>query len=467
MSKKAFSVIILAAGKGTRMKSPLPKVLHPVAGRPMIQRVLDAVKGAGASEVRIVVGHGEVLVRQLVEPLGAICFKQESQRGTADAVKAAMPADLTGPVLILSGDHPLITSKDVTHLLKEYENSSSDLSVVTCELKNPGSFGRIVRHKGDLRAIVEAKDASADTLKIKEVNTALYLMDAKVLNKYLNQIEDNNVQGEYYFTDIVSLACDGGEKVTGIKTNRRVAFGVNSQNELSAATRYIFKSYAKHLQNQGVMVMDPTSTFIEDTVEVGAATVIYPNTHIRGYSKVGSFCLVEPNTYIIDSEIADSVQIKAGSYIEESKIEQKAAVGPYAHLRPQTHLGEETKIGNFVEIKKAKLAKGVKASHLSYIGDAEIGEGTNIGCGTITCNYAADKKKYKTIIGKNVFVGSDSQFVAPVQVGDNAIVGSGSTITKDVPSGALAVARSRQFVKENYKPKAPTQTKVKNQENEA
>lgn len=450
MSKKNFSVIILAAGKGTRMASPLPKVLHPVAGKAMVHRVIDSVKEAGAKEIRVVIGHGGALVQQVVEPLGAVVHKQVSQNGTADAVKSAVPGTLEGTVMVLNGDHPLITKGDIETLLQQHEDSDSSISVVSCELNRPGSFGRIVRHKGELRAIVEAKDASADTLSIREVNTGLYILDADVLNQLLPMIENNNAQGEYYFTDIISIAQEHNIKVDAIKSKKTVAFGVNNQRQLSKATQYVYKRKVNSLLDQGVMVIDPDNTYIDDSVQIGAASVIYPGVHIIGESKIGSYCVIEPNCFVSSSQLDDSVQIKMGSHLEETQILAKAVVGPYARLRPQTTIGKEAKVGNFVEMKKVKFGDGAKASHLTYLGDAEIGEGTNIGCGTITCNYAVDKKKYKTVIGKNTFVGSDTQFVAPINVGDDAVVASGSTVTKDVPSGALAVARGKQRNIENY-----------------
>ncbi len=448
-----FSVIILAAGKGTRMKSPLPKVLHPVAGMPMIFRAIETVKEAGAVEVRVIVGFKEQLVRQVVEPTGAICFKQEVQNGTAKAVQSANPDSMKGTVLILNGDHPLLTADDVKGLIQKHVQASNDLSVVSCELDDGKSFGRIVRHHGQLRAIVEAKDASKETLKINEVNTGVYITDAELLSEYLPLISCHNVQGEYYFTDIVSLCQEKGQKVDALIGSSRVAFGVNDQKELAMATKEIFKKKANELLESGVIVIDPDNTYVEDDVEVGEGSILYPGVYLKEKTKIGKFCIIEPNAFIQSSEVDDGVEIKAGTYLTKCKIGKKSVVGPYAHVRPDTVIGEETKIGNFVELKKVKFGDRSKAGHLTYLGDAIIGEDTNIGCGTITCNYAADRKKYVTKIGNNVFVGSDTQFVAPIEVGDNAIIGSGSTITKDVPEKALAVARGKQFIKENYNPK--------------
>lgn len=451
----------MAAGKGTRMKTPLPKVVHPVAGRPMIERVLRAVQGAGAGEVRVVVGFGESLVRAIVEPMGAICFKQESQLGTADAVRAAQPETIAGEgeVMILNGDHPLLEAEDLKRVRQQFRDAKAALAVVTCEVAEPGGLGRVVRQGGKLRAIVEAKDAGPDVLKLREINTGIYMIKANVLRDLLPKISNKNAQGEFYLTDLVSLAVEKNLNIEGILAPIHVGMGVNNQAELAEATGLAFTRKAARLMENGVMMMQPSSVFVEDTVEVGAAAVLYPNVFLRGKTKIGAFSVVETGCVLTDAAIGDNVHIKAGCYVDQAIVAKGTQMGPYAHLRPGTDIGEDCKVGNFVEMKKVKFAKGAKASHLTYLGDAEIGENTNIGCGTITCNYAADHKKYVTKIGKNVFVGSDTQFVAPISIGDNAVIGSGSTITKDVPANALAVARGRQVIRENYVPHAPAAAK--------
>ena len=457
MPETSFSTIILAAGKGTRMSSPLPKLVHPVAGRPMIARVIAAVKAADAREVRVVVGAGEELVRPIVEPLGGICFRQERQLGTADAVRAAQPDSLSGDVMILNGDHPLLEAADIRAFRQEFAASQAGVAVVTCELKEPGMFGRIVRDKagGGVRAIVEARDAGPDTLKLREVNTGMYLVKAEVLSKLLPRIGSDNKQKEFYLTDLVSLAVEGKIGVAAIRANPRVALGVNTQAELASATKLAFRRKARALMEAGVIVLNPNAVYVEDSVQVEAAAVLYPNVFLRGRTAVGAFSVIETGCTLTDAKIGANVHVKAGCYVDQASVAAGTEMGPYAHLRPGTEVGENCKVGNFVEMKKVKFASGAKASHLTYLGDAEIGENTNIGCGTITCNYAADKKKYPTRIGRDVFVGSDTQFVAPITVGDGAVIGSGSTITKDVPAGALAVARGKQIIKENYVPKTP------------
>lgn len=445
------------------MKSPLPKVLHPVAGHPMIHRITKEIQRAGAKETRVVVGVGADLVERVVEPLGGICFVQSSQLGTADAVASAQPQTLDGPVIIVGGDHPLITSQDIEFLLKEYKKSDAALAVVTCDLEEPGSYGRIVRNHGKLYSIVEAKDASAETLKIKEVNTGIYVMDAEILKTYLPKIKNENQQQEYYFTDIVSLCKEDGEIVAAIKGGSHVAEGVNDQHQLAQASVSIFQRKADSLMTEGVIIVDPSNTYIEDDVQVQAGTVIYPGVYIRGKSFIGSHCVIEPNCFIEKATIGNSVVLKAGSYIVESEVGDQCSIGPYAHLRPQSKLGKECKIGNFVELKKTTMGNGSKASHLAYLGDAEVGENVNFGCGSITVNYALDKKKYKTLIGDDCFVGSDCQLIAPVRLGAGAMVGAGSSISKDIPAGALAVGRAKTIIKENYQPKAPSQS-LKNEE---
>ncbi len=446
----SIHAIVLAAGKGTRMKSPLPKVLHPVAGVPMISYVLSALRSMGTKEIRVVVGHGSDLVKSNVEPLGAQTFLQEEQLGTAHAVSAAKPEELDGDVLILNGDHPLIQMEDLQKFYTAFQESEASLALMTADLEEPGAFGRVIRHKTELRAIVEAKHASPETLKIKEINTGIYLLKSGVLKEYLPQIEMHPEKQEYYLTDLIEIAHENHLKMLAYKSNSRVAFGVNTQEELAKATKSLFQAKSKSLMQEGVVIVDPSNTYIEPTATIGTGSVVYPGAYVRGLSNIGSFCVLEPNVQIINSDIEDSVQIRAGSYLEDAKVSKKAVIGPYARLRPETEIGESARIGNFVELKKTKFGKESKANHLTYLGDAEIGENVNIGCGTITCNYAADKKKYKTKIGDGSFVGSDTQFVAPVTVGKNAIIGSGSTITKDVPDDALAVARGKQFIKEAY-----------------
>ena len=452
VGREGWSAIILAAGKGTRMKSPLPKVLHPVAGVPMIKKAIDAVRGAGAEEIRVVVGHGEALVRKIIEPMGVVCFAQQNQWGTADAVRAADPSSLKGDVMILNGDHPLLMAEHVTAALSAHRELKAAVSVLTSVVKRPGSLGRIVRSGGELRAIVEAADASRDTLAICEVNSGIYFATAEALEDLLPRVQNHNAKNEFYLTDIVSIAQELSERVAAIASPPAVAFGVNSQSELAQATRILFGRKCRELMNAGVLIIDPRTTYVEADVEIGAGSVLYPGAYLRGKTRIGSACVIEPNCYIAHSRIEDGAHIRAGSYLEEAVISARATVGPYARLRPGTEIGVEAHVGNFVEMKKTKFGARSKAGHLSYLGDAIIGEDVNVGCGAITCNYAVDRGKYRTKIGDRVFVGSDVQFVAPVEIGADAVIASGSTIVADVPERALAIARSRQTIKDNYVP---------------
>lgn len=446
-----FTAIILAGGQGTRMKSPLPKVLHPVAGQPMISRVVQTCRQAGITQVRVVVGHGQNLVRSVLEPLNVTSHVQEQQLGTANAVQSAHLESLESDVIIMNGDHPLITEHDLRNFISDFREQKLDLAVVTVELDQPGEFGRIVRQDGRLVSIVEAKDASRETLKIKEVNTGIYVARAEVLQKYIPRIQNNNSKKEFYLTDLVDLALGDNLKVQAILCgNADVAHGVNNQIELAEASKKVFQLKSRRLMEAGVIFIDATASYVEEGVIIGAGSVIYPGAFIRGKTAIGAFTVIEPNCFISDSIIGDSAHLKAGSYIEQAIVKNKASIGPYARLRPDTTIGEDAHVGNFVEMKKVNFGNRSKAGHLTYLGDAEVGEDVNIGCGTITCNYAADRKKYKTVIGDRVFVGSDTQLVAPVVVESDSLIASGTTVTKNVPSGSLALSRAPQINKEGY-----------------
>jgi len=446
------TAIVLAAGKGVRMKSKTPKILHAAAGRPLIDHVISGLKSAGFDEIRVVIGHGGDQVKKHLESYSSLTlFTQTQQLGTADAVKSAQLNSLKGTVLICNGDHPLISSSDYKKALHTFTQSGCDLMVVTARVKNPAGFGRILRRReGGIDSIVEEKDADDVQRKIREVNSGLYVVKAEVLKKFLPQIENKNAKKEYYLTDIIQLALKAGAPVETCTLPPRVCRGVNNQLELALASRSLYRRKALELLDAGVTIIDPAATYIESDVKVGSGTVIHPGCMITGKTVIGSDCVVEGHCQIRSSRIGDGVEIRWGTLIDESEVSNGAVVGPYARLRPESVIGESAHIGNFVEIKKTRVGARAKANHLAYLGDAEIGEDTNIGCGTITCNYAVNHKKYKTKIGKRVFVGSDSQFVAPVTIGDDAVIGSGSTITKDVPEKALAVARARQFVKPDY-----------------
>ncbi len=425
----------------------------------MISRVVQTCREAGITEIRVVVGHQSNLVNTVLEPMGVKACLQEKQLGTANAVQSVDLSTLNSDVIIMNGDHPLITSSDIKNFISDFKEQKLDLAVVSVELPDAGSFGRIVRKNDRLQSIVEAKDASADTLKIKEVNTGIYVVKAEVLKKYIPQIKNNNANQEFYLTDLIDLAIQNNLKVNALLSkNTDVAHGVNSQIELADATKKVFLRKAQQLMQAGVIFIDPHTAYVEETVIVGPGSVVYPNVFLRGHTALGAFVVVESNCFISDCIVGDSTHIKAGSYLEQTIVKNKSSVGPYARLRPGTVIEEEAHVGNFVEMKKVVFGKRSKAGHLTYLGDAEIGEDVNIGCGTITCNYAADKKKYKTVIGDRVFVGSDSQLIAPVTVESDAIIASGTTVTKNVPAGALTLARSPQVNKEGYAQKFKKKT---------
>jgi bifunctional UDP-N-acetylglucosamine pyrophosphorylase/glucosamine-1-phosphate N-acetyltransferase len=449
---KSTTAIILAAGLGVRMKSSKPKVLHNAAGRPMIDHVIKNLKAAKVSNLRIVVGHGGDLVSEHLKSSERIHFyHQEKQLGTANAVESADLNSLEGTVLICNGDHPLITGEDYTLALENFEKLKADLLVVGAIVKNPFGFGRIVHREDKTFIIVEEKEASLRQKSIREVNSGLYIVKAELLKKLIPKIKNQNSKKEFYLTDLVNLIFEHGFKAVVYRSRfARVCRGVNNRLELADASRALYLRKAHALLESGVSVLDPTNSYIEDEVEVEVDTVIHPGCHLRGKSKIAKSCVIEPHCLIVDSQLHEGAHLRWGTLVEGSVIGARAVIGPYARIRPESVIGSEAHVGNFVELKKTNLGSRSKANHLTYLGDAEIGEDTNIGCGTITCNYAIDKKKYKTKIGSDVFVGSDTQFIAPITVGDGAAIGSGSTITKDVPANALAFARAQQTVKLNY-----------------
>jgi bifunctional UDP-N-acetylglucosamine pyrophosphorylase/glucosamine-1-phosphate N-acetyltransferase len=449
---KQTTAIVLAAGMGVRMKSQKPKVLHAAAGRPLIDHVLNALGGAGVTSVRVVVGFGGDQVRQhLWGKPGLEFFTQAKQLGTADAVKSAQVETLSGNILIGCGDTPLISSEDFSTALHHFSKQNSDVLVISARVRNPKGLGRIVRDsQGRIKKIVEEKDATEAEKKISEVNTGVYVVKSEILKKYLPLIENNNAKKEFYFTDIIKLTLNDKKKIDVLSGPARLGVGVNTQEELSRATRVLYARKARELMESGVSILDPRTTYIDSDVTVGPETVIGPGCVIGAGTTIGFGCNIEPYCHVRASQIGNRVELRWGSLVDQSEVHESAVVGPYARLRPESIVEREAHVGNFVELKKTRLGARAKANHLTYLGDAEIGEETNIGCGTITCNYAVDRKKYKTKIGKNVFVGSDTQFVAPVTIGDGAIIASGSTITEDVPSNALGIARSRQTVKTGY-----------------
>ena len=434
-----FKSLILAAGKGTRMKSELPKVIFEVAGKKMINYVIDNVKPLNPDENILVIGSGAEKVKQAVEGENVVFALQKEQNGTGDAVMSAQNhfKNYSGKILILCGDMPLVT----TDSLQKFIESANDYDVafISVDMENPTGYGRIVRDiNNNVIKIVEEKDANPAEKQIKEINTGIYLVDAEVLLKKLNEINNDNAQGEYYLTDIVS------EGAYAFKADNPDEFiGINDRKALSIASKILWKQRAEKLMQQGVTIMDFEHTYIDENVQIGKDTVIYPDVFLQGNTEIGANCIIYPGVRISNGKIGNDCEIKDNTLILYSEIGEKSTVGPMAHIRPDTVLKGNNRVGNFVETKKSVLGKGTKASHLTYIGDAEIGESVNIGCGTITCNYDG-VNKHKTKIGDRVFVGSDVQFVAPVNIGNDALIAAGSTITKDVPENSLGITRAEQ-----------------------
>lgn len=440
-----LAVVILAAGKGTRMKSRLPKVLHTLAGRPMIHYPIELARRLEAEPVVVVLGHQAQAVRDHLEGQDLKIVLQEPQLGTGHALFFAKKTlkGYKGDLLIMCGDMPLLTHQTLEGLIRFHTEKGAALTVLVGEMQDPSGYGRVVRgEQGRILRIVEEKDASAQEREIREVNSGTYCARAESLFQALDSLRCENAQAEYYLTDVVQVLSEQG--VLGYKAcSEEELLGVNDRADLAKAERVLQQRLRLHWMLEGVTLLDPESVFIGAEVRLGRDTLVEPQVLLQGRTVVGEGCRIGTGSFIEDSVIGDRVLIRPHCVITQSCICAGAVVGPFSHLRPGAELGPEARVGNFVEIKNSKLGRRSKASHLSYLGDAEIGDEVNIGAGTITCNYDG-KAKHKTIIGNRVFVGSDTQLVAPVSVGDGAVLGAGSTITEDVPPGALALARARQ-----------------------
>jgi len=444
---RPLAIVVLAAGKGTRMKSDLVKVLHPVAGTPMLSFTLDLARTLHPGRLVVVVGFQRELVRQQFSAPDLIFVDQEEQLGTGHAVLLACQAlqGFRGTMLILCADVPLLTERTIRSFLQFHEGNKATLSVLTTIFEDPRGYGRVVRKAdGQLLRIVEDKDLKTGEEEIREINTGIYCVEARFLFSALSSLSDQNAQREYYLTDIVEKASSQGKKTMAyIAKDSMEVMGINTRLDLAKANQFLRQEIAERHMLEGVTLLDPRMTYIDREVRIGKDTVIYPNCYLLGKTSLGKGCVVEPGCKIADSRVGNFVTIKASSVISESLIEDRVNVGPFAHLRPQTVLREGSKIGNFVEVKKSVIGKGTKANHLSYIGDATLGERVNVGAGMITCNYDG-RKKNPTIIEDEVFVGSNTALVAPIKIGRGAVIGAGSTITKEVPSDNLAVSRAKQ-----------------------
>ncbi|MBF0427367.1 MAG: bifunctional UDP-N-acetylglucosamine diphosphorylase/glucosamine-1-phosphate N-acetyltransferase GlmU [Magnetococcales bacterium] len=440
------SVLVLAAGQGTRMRSRLPKVLHLMAGRPLLWHILRAVRGLKPERLIVVSGFQAELVEQTLAAPDIHWVQQNERKGTGHAVLCALPVlhSLSGELLILNGDHPLVSTEILLSLLEEHRQKGNALTLLSTTLRNPDGYGRVVRDAdGGVVRIVEEKDAVAVERAICEVNTGFYCVSLDRLPGWLARITNQNAQNEYYLPDIVPMAlAEGGASALCVEDALALS-GVNDRLQLANMERIFRDRMVEGFMASGVTFVDPSSCWLAAEVQIGADTVIEPNVILGPGSVVGEGCHIGPFCHIQDSRIGPACQIHSFCHLEGVDIEGESDIGPYARLRPGSYLARKAKVGNFCELKKARIGVGSKINHLSYIGDAEIGSGVNVGAGTITCNYDG-VHKHKTVIEDRVFVGSDVQLVAPVRVGMNATIGAGTTVTKDVPADALAVSRTAQ-----------------------
>lgn len=443
--------IILAAGKGTRMKSKLYKVLHPVTGKPMVKHVLDNIRQAGVTEVVTIVGHGADQVKELLGSESKFSMQNE-QLGTAHAVSMAKEhlEHHTGTTVVICGDTPLISKETIERFIAHHEHSGAKATILSAKTQQPFGYGRIVRDdRGEVEKIVEEKDANIEERLINEVSSGTFCFDNQALFEKLALVKNDNAQGEYYLPDVIELLKEEGARVEAYVTeNFEETLGVNDRVNLALAEKLMRRRINQQHMLNGVTLIDPDTTYIDSEVEIGQDTVIHPGVSLKGKTVIGEEVIVTAHSEIKNSKIGDRAEIK-NSVITDSIVGADSTVGPFAQLRPGSDIGREVKIGNFVEVKKAKLHDEAKVSHLSYIGDAEIGERTNVGCGSITVNYDG-KNKFKTVVGKDAFIGCNSNLVAPVTIGDGSFVAAGSTITDDVPEESLALGRARQTTKEGY-----------------
>ncbi|HGO5816321.1 TPA: bifunctional UDP-N-acetylglucosamine diphosphorylase/glucosamine-1-phosphate N-acetyltransferase GlmU [Mannheimia haemolytica] len=438
-----LSVVILAAGKGTRMYSDLPKVLHPVAGKPMVKHVIDTAKQLDAQQIHLIYGHGADLLKARLSEEPVNWVFQAEQLGTGHAMQQAAPffADDEN-IVMLYGDAPLITKATLERLIAA--KPENGIALLTVELENPTGYGRIIRENGSVVAIVEQKDANEAQLKVKEVNTGVMVASGASFKKWLKNLNNNNAQGEYYITDVIAMANQEGFKVQAVQATEFMEVeGANNRLQLAALERFYQKREAEKLLLAGVTIIDPSRFDLRGTVTHGKDVQIDVNVILEGEIKLGNNVKIGAGCVLKNCEIGDNVEIKPYSVIEDSIVGAKSAIGPFSRLRPGAELAEETHIGNFVEIKKATIGKGSKVNHLTYVGDAEIGKECNIGAGVITCNYDG-ANKFKTIIGDNVFVGSDSQLIAPVTIASGSTIGAGATVTKDITENELVISRVPQ-----------------------
>jgi bifunctional UDP-N-acetylglucosamine pyrophosphorylase/glucosamine-1-phosphate N-acetyltransferase len=431
----------------------MPKVLHPIVGRPMIERVLDTARAAQPASISLIVGHGADAVRQRLAAWSDLQFALQSpQLGTAHALQQAEPllAGQSGTLVLLSGDVPLLRAETLRTLMAVHQRARAAATVMTAIVDRPYGYGRIVRSGGRLARIVEERDATPAERQIKEINAGIYAFDLEPLFDALRGIAAQNAQGEYYLTDLIAIYHRRRMTIeTMVAENPAEIRGINSRTELAEVSRLVRQHKNEELMAAGVTIIDPATTYIDPEVEVGPDTVIHPGVVLEGRTRIGSMCEILAHVRIADSELGDRVRINNFCLLTSARVADGASIGPFAHLRPETTLGEDVRIGNFVELKKTSIGAGSKVNHLAYLGDAEVGTKVNVGAGTITCNYDGYEKR-RTVIQDGAFIGSDTQLIAPVTVGKGAYVGAGSSITNDVPAGALGIARGRQINVEGW-----------------
>lgn len=443
--------MILAAGKGKRMKSSMPKVLHKVCGKEMINHVIDTMRKAEIDDVNVVIGTGSEMVKEATQNRNVIYSLQEQQLGTGHAVMCAKEflQNKEGVVTIFTGDAPLIKAETVKKLIQYHLENNFKATILTSVIDDPAEYGRIIRNaEGSVEKIVEFKDCNQEEKKVNEINSGMYCFNITSLLNSLEKLNNNNAQGEYYLTDVISILKNEGEKVGAIDTDFEETLGVNSRVQLSQVEEIMKNRINKYHMENGVTIISPDNTYIGDEVQIGQDTIVYPGNVLEGKTTIGEGCILYPNSRINSSVIGDNVTVQS-SVILDSKVGENTTVGPFAYIRPESNIGKSARIGDFVEIKKSTIGDGTKVSHLTYIGDAEVGSGCNFGCGTVVVNYDG-KKKYKTIIGNNAFIGCNTNLVSPVEVEDNTYIAAGSTITEKVPEGSLAIGRAKQVTKEGW-----------------
>lgn len=448
--------IILAAGKGTRMKSKLYKVLHPVSGQPMVEHIINRVSETNPDQIITIVGHGAEQVKAQLGERSEYALQAE-QLGTGHAVlqAASFLQGKEGTTLVISGDTPLLTTETLNNLFEYHQGKNASATILTAQAEDPTGYGRIIRdHIGIVEKIVEQKDTTPEEALVQEINTGTYCFDNQALFEALNKVGTDNAQGEYYLTDIIEILKDAGKTVAAYQTEDfDESMGVNDRIALAKANELMRQRINKMHMVNGVSFVDPATTYIDAGVEIGSDTVIEAGVQLQGKTVIGSDCVIGAHSRIVDSVIEDHVVVEQ-SVIEKSHVKSHADVGPFAHLRPKAEIGEGVHIGNFVEVKNAEIGKNTKVGHLTYVGDATLGEEINVGCGVVFVNYDG-KNKHRTTIGDHSFIGSNANIIAPVEIAKNTSVAAGSTITEDIPEYAMAIARARQVNKEEYAKKLP------------